>query len=124
MGMTPIEARTYGLLMIRAEPLTLDEIVELLGISKSTASVATRQLERHGAARRFTERGTKRVRYGASERATGFLSAQVEFLGAMGSLLRTRAQTLPGEAAASRLLDMGAFYLRVRDALCAALDED
>jgi DNA-binding transcriptional ArsR family regulator len=117
MGMTPIEARVHALLMISFEALTLDEIVALLDVSKSSVSVATRELERHGAAQRYSERGTKRVRYGISERSTGFLSAQVDYLGAIGNLILERAEKLPGHAASSRLQVMGSLYLRIRDAL-------
>lgn len=121
MGMTPIEARIQALLMISTQPLTLDEIVELLDVSKSSASVAARELERHGAAQRFTERGSKRIRYGLADRSAGFLTAQVGFLGAVGAILRKRADGSPGHPASARLRDMADFYLRIRDALEAAL---
>lgn len=124
MGMTPIEARIQGLLTISPEPLTLDQIGDLLKVSKSSVSVATRELERHGAALRFTESGTKRVRYGIAERSTGFLSAQVEFLGTIGNLLCRRAAASPRSATTARLQDMGTFYLHIRDALITALSEN
>lgn len=124
MGMTPIEARVQGLLIVSSSPLTLDEIVEALGVSKSSASVATRALERHGAATRFTERGTKRVRYGLMVGAGSFLSAQLAFMGAMGELLRERGQSVPDADKAARFQDMSRFYLRIHDAMKAVLAED
>lgn len=124
MGMTPIEARVQGLLIVSSSPLTLDEIVAALGVSKSSVSVATRELERHGAATRFTERGTKRVRYGLMEGAGGFLSAQLAFLGSIGELLRDRATTSANAATSRRFQAMGHFYLRIHDALKTALAED
>lgn len=121
MGMTPIEARVQALLMISPEPVSLDEIVDILEVSKSSASVAARELERHGAAQRFSERGSKRIRYGLADHSVGFLSAQVGFLGSVGNVLRNRADGAPGHPASARLRDMSDFYLRVRDALEAVL---
>ena len=72
MGMPPIAARMQGYIMLSPEPLSLDELVEGLGISKSSASVAARLLERYGIAKCHTERGSKRVRYGMAGHGGGF----------------------------------------------------
>ncbi len=121
MGMTPIEARLQALLTISPNPLSLDDIAELLKVSKSSASVATRELERHGAAHRFSQRGSKRVRYGISDRNAGFLAAQVEFLGSVSAVLRKRADAVPEHETTPRLRGMADFYGRVRNALETAL---
>jgi DNA-binding transcriptional regulator GbsR (MarR family) len=121
MGMPPIAARMQGYIMLSPEPLTLDELVEGLGVSKSSASVAARLLERYGVVQCHTERGTKRVRYGVAERCAGFLREQARFIGAMAELLQSTAQANPDAGAAARLTDMGAFYGRVHDALDAVL---
>lgn len=123
MGMPPIAARVHGVLFIAAEPLTLDELAEALNASKSSISVAARLLERYGVARRIPERGSKRVRYALASGCPGFLYEQVEFLGAMGRLLRARGASMPGDDGTARLVGMGNFYLRVRDALDTALRE-
>jgi DNA-binding IclR family transcriptional regulator len=121
MGMPPIAARMQGYIMLSPEPLTLDELVAGLGVSKSSASVAARLLERYGIVRCHTERGTKRVRYGVAGHGAGFLAEQARFIGAMANLLKKTAAAKPDSSAAARLQDMGAFYGRVHEALDSAL---
>jgi len=98
--------------------------VAALGIAKSSASVAARLLERYGVVQCFTERGTKRVRYGMAERCAGFLAEQARFIGAMANLLKSTADARPDAGAAARLADMGAFYERVHGALDGVLNQD
>jgi hypothetical protein len=117
MGMPPIAGRMHGYLLLASEPATLDAMVDGLGISKSSASVAARLLERHGVIRRFAEPGTKRIRYGISGRCDGFLIEQVRFLGAMGALLEHRAAAHPDDASSPRLEELGGFFLRLRDGM-------
>jgi DNA-binding transcriptional ArsR family regulator len=122
MGMPPIAARMQGYIMLSPEPLTLDELVAALGVSKSSASVAARLLERYGVVRCYTERGTKRVRYGVAELCAGFLAEQARFIGSMAGLLQDRAAAEAGAGTAKRLRDMAAFYARVHEALESALN--
>jgi DNA-binding transcriptional ArsR family regulator len=117
MGMTPIEARVHALLIVLPEPVSLDEMVDLLGVAKSSASVAARELERHGVTVRVKEKGTKRVRYALAEHGGGFLAAQVIFLGEMGELLRGHA----AGAGDARIAGMGDTYLRLHHAIKDAL---
>ncbi len=123
MGMPPIAARMQGYIMLSPEPLSLDALVAGLGVSKSSASVAARLLERYGVVQCFTERGSKRVRYGVAARGAGFLSEQMRFIGAMAALLQDTVTARPDAPAAARLADMGAFYGRVHQALEAVLPE-
>jgi hypothetical protein len=117
MGMQPIAARMNGYLLLSKEPLSLEELVAGLGVSMSSASVATRILERYGIARRFTEPGTKRVRYGISGRCDGYLAEQIRFFESMGRLLKGRAGAHPSADTSERLQELGDFYLRMRDAI-------
>jgi hypothetical protein len=117
MGMPPIAARMNGYLLLSEVPLSLDELVTGLRVSKSSASVATRILERYGIARRFTEPGTKRVRYGISGRCDGYLAEQIQFFESMGRLLRARAAAHPSDDTSPRLQQLGDFYVRLRDAI-------
>jgi len=66
-GMPPGMANLYAWLLLTAEPASLDTIAAQLGMAKSSASVAARGLEQIGLARRHTEPGSKRLRYGASD---------------------------------------------------------
>src|SRR5260370_19276386 len=59
--------RVFGLLLASNEPLSLDEIAETLRISKSGASVATRDLERFGVLHRLGSPGSRRVRSEATD---------------------------------------------------------
>lgn len=122
-GMPPVAARMHGYLLLSKKPLTLDELVTGLGVSKSSASVAARLLERYGIARRIPERGTKRVRYEIFDRCAGFLSDQAQFLGKMSGLLTIWATAHPADPTSARLKDMAEFHLRVRDAIESVINE-
>jgi HTH-type transcriptional regulator, osmoprotectant uptake regulator len=116
MGMRPIAARMYGYLLLSREPLSLDELVTGLGVSKSSASVATRVLERFGITRRFTTPGTKRVRYGISGQCDWYLAEQIRFFDSMGHLLKERATAHPRDRTSELLQGLGDFYLRLKAA--------
>ena len=121
MGMPPIAARMQGYIMLSPEPLSLDELVAGLEVSKSSASVAARLLERYGVVRCYTERGTKRVRYGMEGLGGGFLLEQMRFIGAMADLLKNAAAERRDGETSARLTDMAAFYARLHDALDGVL---
>ena len=59
--------RVFGLLLASNQALSLDEIADALGISKSGASVAARDLERIGVVNRLGTPGSKRVVYEATD---------------------------------------------------------
>lgn len=62
-GLPRNTGRLYAYLLLRAGPVSLDEIARHLGIAKSGASVGARQLAGFGLARPTGERGTRRIRY-------------------------------------------------------------
>lgn len=62
-GLARNVGRMYAYLLLRSEPVSLDEIAAELGIAKSGASVGARQLAGFGLARPRAERGSRRVRY-------------------------------------------------------------
>jgi hypothetical protein len=123
MGMSPIAARMNGYLLLSKAPLSLDELVSGLGVSKSSASVAARVLERYGIVRRFTEPGTKRVRYGISGRSDGYLATQIQFFESMRRLLTGRAAAYPNDDTCERFQELGHYYLRLRDAIGQVYNE-
>lgn len=59
--------RLFGLLLVSDGPLSLDDIADTLGISKSSASVAARELERAGIIKRHGTAGSRRIVYEAVE---------------------------------------------------------
>ena len=62
-GMPKSTGQVYGLLYLSSKPLSLDDIVEQLGISKASASLATRQLLNWGAIRQIMVLGQHRDFY-------------------------------------------------------------
>lgn len=109
-GMQPSTANLYGYLLLCPEPVSLDTIAADLSMAKSSASVAARMLEQYGLARRHGERGSKRVRYGVSERYSGFIAAQAALLGDIGRVIERRAGGVAVDATLKRLRYLGSFY--------------
>jgi DNA-binding transcriptional regulator GbsR (MarR family) len=72
----------YGLLFSSAEPLSMEEVIEQLGISKGSASQGLRWLREVGAARTIYRAGDRRDRFVAETElrklALGFLRESVE----------------------------------------------
>ena len=62
-GLPRIAGRMLGLLMVSAEPRTLDDLAEELKASKTSASTNARLLERMGAVERTTRPGDRRDYY-------------------------------------------------------------
>ena len=122
-GMPQTMGRIYGYLLLSTIPLGLDRIAADLEISKSSASVAARLLEKHTLVRRHGERGSKRVLYSVSDNFAGLFSERGVMLGALGALLQGRAAVVASGAAATRLQVMSRFYLAMREAMEAAIRE-
>lgn len=122
-GMPQTMGRIYGYLLLSTIPLGLDRIAADLEISKSSASVAARLLEKHTLVRRHGERGSKRVLYSVSDNFAGLFSERGVMLGALGALLQGRAAVVASGAAATRLQAMSRFYLAMRQAMEAAIRE-
>lgn len=116
-GMPPTMASLYAYLLILAEPVDLDTVAAELGMAKSSASVAARNLEHYGLARRLTERGSKRLRYSASDRFSGFILAQAALMGDMGRLMETRARVVAEPGALRRLRYLGSFHRKMEAAI-------
>lgn len=65
LGLNNIIAQLYVILYLSDRPLSLDDMVERLEISKGSASINMRALERYGAARRAWIKGSRRDYYEA-----------------------------------------------------------
>lgn len=112
-GMQPSLANLYAFLLVSPEPVGLDAITAELRMAKSSASVAARLLEHYGLARRHTEPGSKRVRYGASDSYSGFLTSQAALLGDIGRLIEGRARGVAQDDTLRRLRYLGSFYRKM-----------
>lgn len=108
-------ARIFAFLLVSEEPVTLDEISTQLGISKSIASVAARELEQYGNARRHSQPGTKQILYSAPDKRAGPFLDQAAMMGTMAALLERQR---PGEGkVATRLASMAQFLRAMRGAI-------
>ncbi|MBL8156890.1 MAG: helix-turn-helix domain-containing protein, partial [Anaerolineae bacterium] len=56
-GFSKVMGQLYGALLLSAEPLSLDDLVELLDISKASVSMNLRTLEHMGMVRQVWVRG-------------------------------------------------------------------
>ncbi len=63
MGLSEIAGQIYALLYLSPEPISLNEMVEKLKISKASASVNIRALEGWGAVRKVWVKGNRRNHY-------------------------------------------------------------
>lgn len=122
-GMQPTLANLYAYLLLSPEPVGLDTIVANLGMAKSSASVAARMLEQYGLARRHGERGSKRVRYGASDSYSGFITAQAALMGDLGRLIEGRAAAVAEDGTLLRLRYLGSFYRKMEAAIVGRISE-
>ena len=96
--------------MLNARPVSLDQMAAELEISKSSASVATRQVELFGLARRIGQRGSRRVLYEAVRDSevlmAASLSQSLQFL----ALLRRGAEAAEPGPVREQIEDMVRLY--------------
>jgi DNA-binding MarR family transcriptional regulator len=62
-GLPRIAGRIFGLLLLQADPCSLDDIAAALGVSKASVSVDARRLERLGLVDRVSRPGDRRDYY-------------------------------------------------------------
>jgi DNA-binding transcriptional regulator GbsR (MarR family) len=120
-GVPPIAARLYGHLLLRPQPISLDQITGDLGISKSSASVAARLLETCTLARRHSEPGTKRALYAVADDYEAMMQQQNRLLDALAGQLNAGAGIVPSKEVNARLEEMAEFYRVMRSAMEDAL---
>src|SRR3984885_6008808 len=96
-GVPPVAARLYGHLLLCPRPVSLDQITEDLGISKSSASVAARLLESYTLARRHNEPGTKRALYAVADDYEAMIQQQNRLLDALAKQLNDGTGIVPSK---------------------------
>lgn len=116
-GVPPVAARLYGHLLLCPRPVSLDQITEDLGISKSSASVAARLLESYTLAHRHSEPGTKRALYAVADDYEAMIRQQNRLLDALAEQLNAGAGIIPSREVNARLEEMAEFYRVMRGAL-------
>ena len=122
-GVPQAAARLCGYLLLSGEPVSLDRIAVDLEISKSSASVAARLLEKYGLARRLGERGTKRALYEIADTYEEMMAEQNQLLRALEDLLLAGTDVAASPAARRRMTDMAAFYATIRQAMESTIRE-
>ena len=118
-GVPPVAARLYGHLLLSDQPASLDEITAGLGVSKSTASVAARLLERYTLVRRHRELGTKRALYAVADNYEAMIGQQNRLLDALANQMDAGFDVAGLNEVGMRLKQMAEFY-RV---MCSAMDD-
>lgn len=113
--------RLFGYLLLRPTPASLDDIVADLELSKGSASMTARLLEKHGLAVRHSVPGSKRALYSAPANHAGLILEQAKLLGAMGRLLNKAAPVVASGVVTERLSSIAEFYLAMRDAFEGAV---
>jgi DNA-binding transcriptional regulator GbsR (MarR family) len=119
-GLTLSVGRVFGLLLASDEPVSLDQIAETLGISKSGASVAARDLERIGVVHRLATPGSKRVLYQATdEMASTFDGTIARVRDSLAVMSRAEARLGTGKAKRrmKEMVDVHDFWLREMDGI-------
>jgi DNA-binding transcriptional regulator GbsR (MarR family) len=120
-GVPPAAAQLYGYLLLCPRPVSLDEITDSLGISKSSASVAARLLESSTLARRHRESGTKRALYAVAEDYETMIQQQNRLLDAMADQFNAGRAITPSKEVRARLSEMADFYRIMRSAMDDAI---
>jgi predicted transcriptional regulator len=120
-GVPPAAARLYGYLLLCPRPVSLDQITDDLGISKSSASVAARLLESYTLARRHREPGTKRALYAVADDYEAMIQQQNRLLEALAAQLNAGAGIVTSRAVSARLEEMADFYRVMRGAMEEAM---
>ncbi|MEJ6008371.1 transcriptional regulator [Novosphingobium aquae] len=109
-------ARIFAYLLVRERPATLDEIAADLGIAKSNASMATRELVDYGNAVRLRQPGTKQLLFDAPSAQTGPFARRSEMLIHMANLLEAQREGM-GNAAVERLSRQAEFLRAMGEAI-------
>ena len=74
LGLNSIAGQMYAFLYISSDPVSLDEITDILKVSKGNVSVNIRVLERWGAVKKVWVKGSRRNFYKAKEDILGIIT--------------------------------------------------
>jgi hypothetical protein len=116
-GMPTHSAYLYGYLLLRNEPVGLNEIAADLQISKSQACVAAKLLEDRSNAKRSKEPGSKRIFYSAPDDYSGPFVSQIDLMGSVTKLLQERGAAVAFGNASARLQELTDYCLAMRNAM-------
>ena len=115
-GWSRTVARVFAYLLVRESPATLDQIADDLGIAKSNASMATRELVDYGNAVRLRQPGTKQLLFDAPSAQTGPFALRSAMLLNMAGLLEAQREGMT-QAARQRLARQADFLRAMGEAI-------
>ncbi len=95
-GVPRATGRVFGCLLLHSEPVSLDQLTEELGISKASASIGARYLERLSLVERVPRPGARRDFYRLVDDPARTLALHVDPLRDMGELLQQGLRAVPG----------------------------
>lgn len=103
LGLPRSSGQIYGLLFSSAEPLSLDDMVDALGMSKASASIGTRQLMSWGLIHQAWKPGERRDFFEAvTDPAAVIQGALADVIRPYLTASRKRLQTILAELEADR----------------------
>ncbi len=120
-GLPRNTGRLYAYLLLRAAPVSLDEIAADIGVAKSGASVGARQLAASGLARASGERGSRRIRYEPVYALEPMFEARQRQFAALMARFHEGARAAPAGAPRQRLVAMANTLERVVDDVTAGI---
>lgn len=103
-GANPLLGRLYAVLLLSAQPMSLDDVTDAAGSAKSTASVALRNLEKYRLVHRHWRKSDRRTFYEARTDLAQMVGEWRELfldrdLGLAGRILREAEEGLAGQDA-------------------------
>ena len=124
-GLPRIAGRIFALALISDEARSLDEIADMLGVSKASVSNDTRLLERLGFVERVSRPGDRKDYYQSSDRSfERAISERLRRLDELQALIESgKALALDSPAVRARLEDHHTAFSHVNKALQCALQE-
>lgn len=105
-GLPRTTGRVYAYLLLQSGPVSLDDMTSELGVAKSGASVAMRQLVRMGLARSETQRGSRRLLFSGLQTIEAIFTARSAQASDLVDRLREGARVAPTASTRGRLSEM------------------
>ena len=120
-GLPMSSGRVNAYLLLKSEPVSVNQIAVDLQMSKVSAWKAARSLAEFGHVRRYGEPGSKRALYGPSEDFASPFRKQAQLLETLGDTFRETAAASQSTETAQLLVEMAQFYASLRRAMETAI---
>jgi DNA-binding transcriptional regulator GbsR (MarR family) len=122
-GLPRIAGRIFGLMLISEDALSLDEIADMLGVSKASVSTDTRLLERMGFVERVSKPGDRRDYYQHTDRSFERAIAQrIRRMHELASLIESGRELAVTRPVRERLADHHFAFSQMTRALETTLE--